>query len=70
MRIETELGLATAGEAGVYGPERTWLIEGHGVEPDIVVDNLPHATFKGKDAQRANNALVEWFERHLVRKEK
>jgi tricorn protease len=28
-----------------------WLIEGHGVEPDIVVDNLPHATFNGKDAQ-------------------
>jgi tricorn protease len=21
------------------------------VEPDIVVDNLPHATFKGEDAQ-------------------
>ena len=44
-------GIATAGEAGVYGPERTWLIEGHGVDPDIVVDNLPHATFKGEDAQ-------------------
>ena len=32
-------------------PEGEWLIEGHGVDPDIVVDNLPHATFKGKDAQ-------------------
>ena len=38
-------------EYGVYGPEGTWLIEGHGVDPDIVVDNLPHATFKGKDGQ-------------------
>ena len=38
-------------EFGVYGPEGAWLIEGHGVEPDIVVDNLPHATFDGKDAQ-------------------
>jgi tricorn protease len=27
------------------------LIEGHGVDPDIVVDNLPHATFEGKDTQ-------------------
>jgi tricorn protease len=27
------------------------LIEGHGVEPDVVVDNLPHATFQGEDAQ-------------------
>jgi tricorn protease len=44
-------GIATAAEFGVYGPEGTWLIEGHGVDPDIVVDNLPHATFKGKDAQ-------------------
>lgn len=44
-------GIATAAEYGVYGPEGAWLIEGHGVEPDIVVDNLPHATFKGEDAQ-------------------
>ena len=44
-------GIATAAETGVYGPEGKWLIEGHGVEPDIVVDNLPHATFNGSDAQ-------------------
>ncbi len=44
-------GVATAAEDGVYGPERKWLIEGHGAEPDIVVDNLPHATFNGGDAQ-------------------
>jgi len=44
-------GIATAAENGVFGPEGKWLIEGHGVEPDIVVDNLPHATFEGKDAQ-------------------
>ena len=46
-------GIATAAEFGVYGPEREWLIEGHGVDPDIVVDNLPHATFNGDDAQLA-----------------
>ena len=28
-----------------------WLIENHGVDPDIVVDNPPHATFNGEDAQ-------------------
>ncbi len=44
-------GIATAAEMGVYGPERQWLIEGHGVDPDIVVDNEPHATFNGQDAQ-------------------
>ena len=44
-------GVATAAETGVYGPEGKWLIEGHGVDPDITVDNLPHATFTGNDAQ-------------------
>jgi tricorn protease len=44
-------GIASAAEVGVYGPDGKWLIEGHGVDPDIVVDNLPHATFTGIDAQ-------------------
>ncbi len=44
-------GIATAAEFGVYGPEGAWLIEGHGVDPDIIVDNLPHATYQGGDAQ-------------------
>ncbi|WP_193210921.1 S41 family peptidase [Luteolibacter marinus] len=44
-------GLCTAAEFGVYGPEGQWLIEGTGLEPDETVDNLPYATFGGKDAQ-------------------
>jgi tricorn protease len=47
----TDRGLARAPQDGVYGPEREWLIEGHGVDPDMVVDNLPHETFNGKDSQ-------------------
>lgn len=49
--VLVDRGIATAAEYGVYGPEGIWLIEGHGVEPDIVIDNLPHATFNGKDMQ-------------------
>jgi tricorn protease len=49
--VLVDRGLASAAETGVYGPDGIWLIEGHGVDPDIVVDNLPHATFQGKDAQ-------------------
>jgi tricorn protease len=49
--ILADKGVATAAEMGVYGPEGKWLIEGHGVDPDIVVDDLPHATFAGSDAQ-------------------
>lgn len=44
-------GLARAPSAGVYGPERQWLIEQVGVIPDIEVENLPHATYHGADAQ-------------------
>jgi tricorn protease len=44
-------GLVSAGEYGVFDADGVWLIEGRGVEPDVVVDNLPHATFLGEDAQ-------------------
>lgn len=56
-------GIASAAETGVYGPEGTWLIEGRGVEPDIVVDNLPAATFRGEDAQL--KAAVEHLRQRL-----
>ncbi|MEM7773064.1 MAG: S41 family peptidase [Cyanobacteria bacterium P01_A01_bin.37] len=61
-------GIASAAEIGVYGPEGEWLIEGHGVEPDIVVDNLPHSTFKGEDAQldRAIAHLQNCIRKHPV----
>jgi tricorn protease len=49
--FQADGGIATAAEIGVFGPEGKWLIEGHGVDPDIVVDNLPHATAQGEDAQ-------------------
>jgi tricorn protease len=49
--VLADKGIATAAETGVYGPEGAWLIEGRGVEPDTVVDNLPRATFDGSDAQ-------------------
>ena len=44
-------GMARSPETGVYAPERTWIIEGTGVTPDMVVDNLPHESFGGRDAQ-------------------
>ncbi|MBZ5585907.1 MAG: PDZ domain-containing protein [Acidobacteriia bacterium] len=49
--VLADQGIASTGELGVFGPEGKWLIEGHGVDPDMVVDNLPHGTFVGKDAQ-------------------
>jgi len=61
--VLVDQGIATAAEFGVYGPEGTWLIEGHGVEPDIVVDNLPHATFNGEDAQL--KAAIEFLKQKI-----
>ena len=51
QNVVVDRGIASAAEMGTYLPDRTWMIEGHGVDPDITVDNLPHATFEGKDVQ-------------------
>ena len=48
---QSDGGLARAPMIGVYGNNGDWLIEGRGYEPDIVLDNLPHETYNGKDAQ-------------------
>jgi tricorn protease len=64
--VLVDKGIATAAETGVYGPEGQWLIEGWGVEPDIVVDNLPHSTFQGQDAQL--KAAVEHLQK-LIREQ-
>ena len=35
-----------------YSPDgKQWMVEGHGVDPDIVVDNDPAREFKGEDQQ-------------------
>jgi tricorn protease len=66
--VLVDRGIASTGETGVYGPEGQWLIEGHGVDPDMVVDNLPRATFDGKDAQleAAVHHLLEEIRKHPV----
>ena len=57
-------GIASAAETGVYGPEGEWLIEGRGVEPDMVVDNLPHTTFQGRDVQL--EAAIKYLQEKIV----
>jgi tricorn protease len=44
-------GMVTPPQFGLFGFGRTWLIEGHGVDPDIEVPNLPPDVLRGKDAQ-------------------
>ncbi len=57
-------GIATAAEMGVYTENGEWIIEGHGVEPDVVVDNLPNATFNGKDAQL--DAAIQFLKKKIA----
>ena len=46
-------------EFAPYSKEgKGWVIEGHGVDPDIVVDNDPAKEFKGED-QQLNRAIEE-----------
>lgn len=46
-----DFGIARVAEFPVYAMDGRWIVEGHGVSPTIEVDNLPHATYEGKDAQ-------------------
>ncbi len=44
-------GGTTPPQFAPYALDRTWMIEGHGVDPDIDVQNMPVDVLKGKDAQ-------------------
>jgi tricorn protease len=45
-------GFVTKPEFAPYSKDgKRWIIEGHGVEPDIVVDNDPAKEFAGMDQQ-------------------
>lgn len=47
----TDGGYLNKPEFATYGLEGKWIIEGHGVEPDIFVDNDPAKEFEGIDQQ-------------------
>ena len=44
-------GYVTIPEDSLYGLKSDWVIENHGVTPDIEVDDLPGAVVEGRDAQ-------------------
>jgi len=44
-------GYITAPEFATFGLEGEWIIENHGVDPDIEVDNLPNLAIQGHDPQ-------------------
>jgi tricorn protease len=44
-------GYITRPESARYGLDSKWVIENHGVQPDIVVENRPDLVVKGQDPQ-------------------
>jgi tricorn protease len=63
-------GIMRAAQTPQFDAEGRWIVEGIGVDPDIVVENLPRATFLGGDAQldRAIREVLEALERAPVRR--
>lgn len=61
-------GVMRAAQTPQFDAEGRWLIEGFGVVPDIEVENLPHASWNGEDAQldRAVEMLLERLETEPV----
>jgi tricorn protease len=59
-------GIARVAEYPVFDVAGNWVVEGHGVTPDIEVDNLPHATYMGDDAQL--NAAIKLL-RQILKEE-
>lgn len=57
-------GLARIAETGQFDMAGHWIIEGHGVAPDIKVENPPHASATGSDAQL--EAALEYLEQKLA----
>jgi tricorn protease len=44
-------GVARIAENAQFAADGRWIVEGYGIAPDVEVENLPHAAFKGTDAQ-------------------
>jgi tricorn protease len=63
-------GQVNVPEFGFTGVDGSWIIEGHGVEPDIEVDNDPASVLSGRDPQLERGVeevlrLMELNPRHL-----
>ncbi len=58
-------------EFASYSAEKSeWIIEGHGVDPDIVVDNDPYKEYMGEDAQlnKAIEVIMEELKKWPINK--
>jgi len=59
----SDSGIARVAEFPAYRMDGEWIVEGRGIDPTIEVDNLPHATYKGADAQL--EAAIEYLQQKI-----
>jgi tricorn protease len=59
-------GYITRPEFAMYGLNSKWIIENHGVQPDIVVENRPEQVLSGKDPQleKAIEVVMKEIQEH------
>jgi tricorn protease len=55
--------VARVAETAQHAIDGRWLIEGRGVSPDLLVENLPLATFNGHDRQLV--AAISYLQQQL-----
>jgi tricorn protease len=63
---QSDNGIARVAEYPVFALDGRWITEGTGIAPDVEVNNLPHATFNGKDAQL--NAAIKHLQKLIKKK--
>jgi tricorn protease len=51
-------GSVTMPDFGIYSTDGKWIVENHGVDPDIEVENTPESGVDGKDLQL--DKAIEW----------
>jgi len=63
-------GFLTAPNLAIWHPDGYWDVEGHGVDPDIEVENAPHEMAAGKDPQleKAIEVALDLLEKNPPKK--
>ncbi len=61
-------GRVTAPRYAIYGLDGDWEVEGHGIAPDVMVEDLPKDAAAGRDLQleRAVSIVMEQLKQHPV----
>ncbi|HEX3847836.1 MAG TPA: hypothetical protein VHV81_10690, partial [Steroidobacteraceae bacterium] len=59
-------GYVTAPRYAIFGLNNDWEVEGHGISPDVEVEDLPKGAAAGHDAQleRAVSIVVDQLKAH------